>query len=350
MRKDKGMAVSDYVKASVGGLGAYTPGEYRPGYVKLASNENNYGPSPRVVQALREWAAKTQLYPYRSEEVREKIAGYVGVQKENIVLGNGSDELMDMAVKAFIGPVAGSYPSFAEYPLAAGVVGEEYTSVRLQDDFTFSAEHFLDEAGDCNLYFLTSPNNPTGLSIPDDEVRAVAETGKTVILDEAYYEFCGKTRVKWIRKYPNLVVLRTLAKAFALAGLRIGYAVCDPEVADALSKVKPPFNVNSLAEAAAVAALDDLSYMRDCVKKIVAGREKIYGALAGKYKAYASDSNFVFCDVSPMSAQEFFESLLKEKIIVRKFGGLKGYRGEYVRVSAGTKEEDDRFVEALGGL
>jgi histidinol-phosphate aminotransferase len=337
-------------KPGVMALPDYVPGEYRKGYAKLASNENNYGASPLVVKALRKASSKTQLYPYQDEEVREALAGYAGVEAKSIVIGNGSDELMDMLVKVFPGPVAGSYPSFSEYPIAAGAVGEKYVPVRLQDDFTFSAEEFLLDAPDFRLAFLCSPNNPTGLSIPDGQLRMMLDTGRIIVLDEAYSEFSGKTRVPWLRDYPNLVILRTLSKAFALAGLRIGYAVADPRVAAAMMKVKIPFNVNSLAQAAALAALSDLPYARRCVKKILKGRQDIYKALSSKFKAYPSDSNFVFSDVSPMTAEGFFDAMIAKKIIVRKFGRFKGYAGEYVRVSAGDDLENKRFRKAVAGL
>jgi len=341
------MDLDDYIKPNVAGLPDYVPGEYRPGFVKLASNENNYGPSPKVVKVLKEWANRTQLYPYRTDEVRQKLAEYAGVGRDNIILGNGSDELMDMAVKVFSGPAAGSYPSFSEYPIVAGAVGKKYVPVRLEDDFRFDAKRFLKEAADCRLAFLCSPNNPTGLSIPDDELQKVLDTDRIVVLDEAYYEFSGKTRLPWMKDYPNLIILRTMSKAFALAGLRIGYAIADPKIIAAFNKVKIPFNISSLAEAAAVAALDDLDYMRWCVVKILDGREKVYKALSRKFKAYESDSNFVFADVSPLTAQGFFDRLAEDKMIVRKFGAFKGFRGEYVRVSPGNEVENKKFEKAM---
>jgi histidinol-phosphate aminotransferase len=344
------MKPSDRVRKNIWQLPEYVPGEYREGCVKLASNENNYGPSPKVVKTLKEWSGRTQLYPYLDDEVREKIGKYAGVKAGNIVLGNGSDELMDMAVKVFTGPVAGSYPSFSEYPIAAGAVGEEYTAVTLEDDFTFKSERFLKEAGDFGLAFLCSPNNPTGISITDEELKPVLETDRTVVLDEAYFEFSEKTRVKWLKKYPNMIILRTMSKAFALAGLRIGYAIADEESVKAMLKVKIPFNVNSLAEAAALAALDDIPYAEKCVRKIVADRDRIYEAMSAKYKAYPSDSNFTFADVRPLTAQQFADKMLKEKIIVRRFSRFQGYPGEYVRISPGTEKETEKFVEAVSRI
>lgn len=338
------------MKPHVWSLPEYVPGEYREGYVKLASNENNFGPSPKVKAAVRSWAGRTHLYPYLDLKVREALADYVGVGSDCIVAGNGSDELMDMLVKVFPGPVAGSHPSFSEYPIAAGAVGERYVPVRLADDFTFDGETFLKEASDARLFFLCSPNNPTGLSISDGDLKRVLDSGKIVVLDEAYAEFAGKSRVGWLRDYDNLIILRTLSKAFALAGLRVGYAVAKPEAAEAMMKVKIPFNVNSIAEAAALAALDDRAYSKRCVKKMVKGREEIQAAMSKRSKAYPSDSNFVFADVSPMTAQAFFDGMIGEGIIVRKFGRLQGYPGEYVRVSSGTDKENRQFLKALKAI
>ncbi len=342
------MDIGGLVKPHVWSLPEYVPGEYREGCVKLASNENNWGPSPKVKAAVKSWAGRTHVYPYMDLEVREALADYVGVGCDGIVLGNGSDELMDMLVKVFPGPVAGSHPSFSEYPIAAGAVGERYSSVRLGDDFSFDAGEFLKGASDARLVFLCSPNNPTGLTIADDDLKAVLDSGKIVVLDEAYAEFAGKSRVGWLRDYGNLIILRTLSKAFALAGLRVGYAVARPEAAEAMLKVKIPFNINSIAEAAALAALKDIPYSKRCVKRIVAGRKAISRAMAKRFMVYPSESNFVFADVSPTTAQGFFDDMARKKIIVRKFGRISGYPGEYVRVSSGTDRENRLFLKALG--
>jgi len=344
------MSLKRFMKAGIMGLPDYVPGEYREGYIKLASNENNFGPSPKVTEALRALSDKTHLYPYRTEEVREKVARYVGVGKDNIILGNGSDELMDMLVKVYKGPVAGSYPTFSEYPIVAGAVGAKYVEVKLEDDFTFDGRKFLKKAGKSKLLFLCSPNNPTGLSIPDDELMPVLDSGKIVVLDEAYFEFSDKTRVKLLADYENLIILRTLSKAFALAGLRVGYAVAGEGVTRAMLKVKIPFNVSSFAEAAAIAALDDIPYATRCVERIVAGRERVYSALSKRFRPLKSDSNFVYADVSPMTAQGFFDKLIGKRIIVRKFGRFRGFGGEYVRVSPGTEEETEAFAAAIDSI
>jgi histidinol-phosphate aminotransferase len=344
------MDLKSRLRAELQDIVPYIPGKYMTDQVKLASNENNWGPSKKVVEELEIWSKKTQLYPYRGSEVIDALSEYVDVDSDCIFLGNGSDELIDLTFKVFKGDAAASYPSFLIYPLASKISAREFTSVSLDEDFNFDGGRFLKKAGDSDILFLCSPNNPTGLSISDDDLSKVLESGKVVVLDEAYSEFAGGSFVSWVRDYPNLIVLRTLAKAFALAGLRIGYGIAQKEIAGYFRKVSYPFNVSSLAQAAAVAALNDLDYMRDCVSKIVSDREKIYKALDSKFKAIPSKSNFVLADVSPAESEVVYDRLAELGFIIRRFGSFEGFDGDYVRVSAGTTDESSAFIEALESI
>jgi histidinol-phosphate aminotransferase len=335
------------LKPWINGLEAYKAGKTIEGLVKLASNENNYGPSPKVVKAIKEWSSKSYKYPYLDREVCEAISGYVGVESENIVVGNGSDELIDFIVKVFKGPFAGFYPSYSEYRLMTEILGEEYVEVRLNSDFGFDVDRFLDEAGEAKACFLCTPNNPTGGVLDRDYVVRILESGRITIVDEAYVEFGGKSIVDLIDEYENLIVLRTFAKAFGLAGLRVGYLIACSEVIDCMDKVKPPFNVGILAQAAVLAALDDVGYMKKCVEKIKRDRKPLYDALNRKFTAYQSEANFVLADVSPRKAADFYEDMVEEGFIVRMFGKFNGFAGEYVRVSVGTTDENNAFISAL---
>jgi histidinol-phosphate aminotransferase len=167
------------------------------------------------------------------------------------------------------------------------------------------------------------------------------------VLDEAYVEFHKRSFTPLVSEYPNLLVLRTFSKAFAIAGLRVGYIVADPAAIKLLDLVKPPFSVNTLALEAAMAALDDQGYMQDKVRRIVKGREKLFEALNGKYTAFKSESNYILADVSPDKAEDVYKKLLDEKFIVRNYGRFEGFSGEYIRVSVGTETEVERFIEAL---
>ncbi|HHQ44668.1 MAG TPA: histidinol-phosphate transaminase [Candidatus Altiarchaeales archaeon] len=341
------MEVSDFEKPWIKSLKAYVPGEKIEGCVKLASNENNYGPSPKVTARLKDSLKNIHTYPYKTVEVEKAVAKYAKVKPENIILGNGSDELISLTTLAFKGPALGFTPTFPIYENATRMLGGEYESIPLNPDFSFPLDKFLEKSRKANLLFLCSPNNPSGTVLSEDEVKTVLESGKITVVDEAYFEFCGKSSVKLLKDYPNLIVLRTFAKAFALAGLRVGYGVSSPELIQSLKMVKFPFNVNYLAHEAVLAALDDMDYMNDCVKKIVAGREEISKRLSEKFRIIPSKANFILVDASPMTSQEFYDKMLEQKIVVRKFGKIKGFPGDYVRISVGTDKENKKLTGAL---
>ncbi|MCX6695835.1 MAG: histidinol-phosphate transaminase [Candidatus Altiarchaeota archaeon] len=345
------LKTTDYVKPWISGLEPYVPGQTRVGFIKLASNENNYGPSPKVVKEVRKWAGKIYMYPYRDSEVNEAVAKYARVSAENIVPGNGSDEIIDIIIKTFRGPVGALIPSFIEYSAFARIMGVEFIGSSLKDDFGFDADKFIRETGDANLLFLCSPNNPTGGVIPREDVVKVLGTGKIVVVDEAYYEFYGKSVAELVGEYDNLIVTRTMAKAFGLAGLRFGYAIASPKIAGAMLKVKPPFNVSLITQAAVIAALKDTTYMRKCVKRIKEDTKLLFNALNRKFTAYPTESNFVFIDTAPKyTSKEFFNRMLEKRFIVRPFGRIPGFPGEYSRVNAGTTEETKKFIKALNGI
>lgn len=337
----------DMVRPWIRELAPYLPGKTIEGKVKLASNENNYGPSPQVINGLREAAPKVYLYPHKDRKVTEAIGEYCGEQPENLVVGSGSDELIDLTVKAFKGPVGSHYPTFVQYPAYPKMLGEKYIRSNLNQDYSFDAERFIKETEEANLLFLCTPNNPTGTIIEPAEVEVVVQTGKVVVVDEAYYEFWGKTCQGLVQDYDNVIILRTMAKAFGLAGLRIGYAIASEEVAAALRKVKPPFDVNNLAQEAAILALKDIDYMRETVGKIMKDRERLAKKLAEKYRVVPSQTNFVLVDVSPETADGFYERMLKAGFVVRNIGSFTGFDGNWIRITVGTKKETDRLLQVL---
>lgn len=337
----------DYVNAWVQEIKPYAPGKTVEGAIKLASNENNYGPSPHVIEGLKREIPAIFKYPYKKIHLKEKIAEYAGVKPESIVLGNGSDEIIELLFKTFGGPVASHYPTFVEYPTYSQIYNRRYISSNLNADYTFSAERFIEDTREASLLFLCTPNNPVGTLIDRDEIIKVAETGKITVVDEAYFEFCGKTAIDLVETYPNLIVLRTLSKAFGLAGLRVGYAVADPRIAEAVIKVKAPFNVNYIALEAGLLALEDIPYMQETVQKILKDREKLEAKLGEKFRPVESHTNFVLVDVSPYGSMEFYEKLAAQNIIIRPQPPYAGFEGNYVRITIGTTEENDRLIEAL---
>ncbi|MFH1788286.1 MAG: histidinol-phosphate transaminase [Candidatus Altiarchaeota archaeon] len=344
------MEAGDSVNPWIRNLKPYVPGQTREGFVKLASNENNYGPSPKVIAALRDSAGSVYRYPYKDDVVREKIAGYTGLGKENVILGNGSDELIDLLVKTFKGPSCGVYPSFSEYRIVSATNGMDYVEVPLAEDFSFPLTKFKAQTRESNLIFLCTPNNPPGNTISLDTIKEILDLGKVTVIDEAYYEFYGKTALDLLQEYDNLIILRTFAKAFGLAGLRAGYGLASPGLIDLIYKTKPPFNVNYLAQEAMLAALDDIAYMQGRVDDIKKDRKILLAKLSAKFKAFPSQANFVLADTSPKSAQEVFDFFLSKKMIIRKFGEFPGFPGQYVRVTVGTNRENQDFYAALDEL
>ncbi len=341
------MKPTDYINEWVNRITPYSPGKTIDGMTKLASNENSYGPSPKVIAGLREKIPEVFRYPHKNLHVKEKLSEYCRVKPENIVLSNGSDEMIELIIKAFKGPIASIYPSFVSYPIYAQIYNREYISSSLNQDFSFDHRKFIKDAWKANLMFLCSPNNPTGKVIDVADIEEVAQTGKIVVVDEAYFEFYGTTAKHLLLQYPNVIIMRTMAKAFGLAGLRMGYAIADPELAEALKKVRGPFTTNYLAQEATILALKDLDYMKKSVSRIITDRKAIEKRLAEKYKITPSYTNFILADVSPMSSKEFFDRMLEQKIVVRPQPKFNGFEGNYVRITVGTSEENFLLLDAL---
>jgi histidinol-phosphate aminotransferase len=203
---------------------------------------------------------------------------------------------------------------------------------------------------DAKLVFMGRPNNPTGDGADIQDLYSLLSAGKPVIMDEAYAEFSSSSAVELLKEYKNLVILRTLSKAFGLAGLRVGYAVGDPDVVQALEKVRAPFNVNCLAQAAAVAALHDIKYMQKVVNIMRKLRGELYGGLSELgMKVFPSDANFIMADVTPlrMSAPELCDHLAKEGVYIRDLSGFRGAGTNYVRITVGKKEQNTYLISAL---
>ena len=328
----------------------YEPGQTIPGAIKLASNENSWGPSPKAVKAIKDCAQGVFRYPYMDDCLIEAIGKYCGYKKENIVVGNGSDELIDLLIKSFKGSVASHYPTFLEYPAYSRLYGMRYISSALNDDFSFDADRFISQTKEANILFLCTPNNPTGTTISLEDIKKVADSQKLVVVDEAYHEFCGQTAARLVKKYPNIVILRTFAKAFGLAGLRLGYSISRPETASIIRRAKPPFNVNSMAHQAGLAALSDLEHMRETVSKIVADRSVMEKTLSNRFRTVPSSANFIMFDVSPITCDLFYQKMLKAGIILRKLPPIKGFAGNWMRITIGTTSECEQFVKVLWSL
>ncbi len=323
------------------------------GAINLASNESPYGPSPRVLRALKREAARVSSYPDpRATELRRAIGNYIGVEIECVAIGNGSDELVDLSCKAFLNPGERALiplPTFAMYELACRVNGGVPKFFKLSN-FEWCAAELKRALEGAKLAFIGRPNNPTGNGMSLRDLRGLLASGRLIIVDEAYAEFADDSVAKLATKTGNLLVLRTFSKAFGLAGLRVGYAVGDPKLIEALEGIRAPFNVNRLSQAAAIAALRDKRYMRRVVGKVRRGRTYIRRELTKlDFQVLPSDANFLMVDVSPMGldASEVCDFLAERKIFVRDLSNFRGAGSDYIRITVGTPRQNERLVETI---
>ena len=319
--------------------------------IKLDGNENPYGCSPKVYQALADYSYY-HIYPDpEQKKLRQALEECTHLSHEHIVCGAGSDELIDLILRLFLEPgdeVINCSPTFGMYPFNTEVCGGKVVDIPRDEHFA------IDIAGikralnkKTKVIFIASPNNPTGNTISEQEVIELVNTGKIVVVDEAYFEFSNITMAKLVPVYPNLIVLRTFSKWAGLAGLRIGYGIFPIEIATYLMKIKQPYNINSAAQAAVLASLADMGYLRSNVVKIVAERERLFSKLKKLewLKPYPSKGNFILCSVIKGEAKEIWQQLQRKGIFVRYFDSPR--LRNYLRMSVGKPEDTDALIEAL---
>ena len=326
--------------------------------IKLASNENPRGASPLALAAAKGTLEEVGRYPDGNGfELKKKITSRFGVGMESVVLGNGSNDVLDLAARAFLTPNASavySQHAFAVYPLVTQALGARGIEVAARDfghDLQAMAMAIRD---DTRIVFLANPNNPTGTWVaPDGVYRFLRKVPARVlvVLDEAYSEYLPAAEqadsAGWLREFPNLVVTRTLSKAYGLAGLRIGFGLAHPQVADLMNRVRQPFNVNSMAQAAAVAALSDEAFVRQSFELNRAGMQQLTQGFEKLGLAWIpSHGNFVSLRVG--NAQEVYQKLLRRGVIVRPIGSYGMPR--HLRVTVGLASENGRFLDALASI
>ncbi len=322
--------------------------------IRLNGNENPYGPSPSVAAALAEFPNFNHYPDPEQRQLRQALSGYVGIDPERIIAGNGSDELIDMLFRMFIGPgdnIINLTPTFGMYSLGAEICGGEAVSVPRDSEFEIDLEGVhLAINPRTKVIVVCSPNNPTGNMPSEADVRALLDTGILTIVDEAYYEFCGQTVMALLDEYPNLVVLRTFSKWAGLAGLRIGLGAMHPDLARTMMSVKPPYNVNLAAETALIASLDDMPALLERVNAIVSERERMHRLLWAipAVKPYPSKANFILCQLPEGSGQAVFEGLCSRGIFLRHWSNPR--LKDCVRTSVGLPDENDAVAAALAEL
>ena len=321
--------------------------------VKLASNENPLGMSPKARKAVEAAINGIERYPDQFDLIA-KVAERCGVAPNQVVLGNGSNDVLDLIARVFLAPGRSAIfaqHAFAVYPLATLSTGAALIST--------PAKHYGHDLNamlaairpDTRIVWIANPNNPTGNFLPYPEVRAFLETvpkDVVIVLDEAYNEYLPPAErvdtAAWIKDFPNLVVTRTFSKIFGLAGLRVGYALASTEIADLMNRVRQPFNVNNLAIAAAIAALDDHLFVAESYELNRRGMEQLVAGLKRLgLEHIPSHGNFVTFKAGDGAAVN--QKLLKQGVIVRPIGGYG--LPEWLRVTIGTEPENARFLEAL---
>ncbi len=357
------MALVDRIKSHIRDLAPYEPGkpmeelerEFGISHsIKLASNENPLGPSPKAVEALRETASEIHRYPDgASFALRERLASKLGVAENQLVFGTGADEILELIAKTVINPgdeVIYAWPSFAMYPIVIKGMGGIGVPVPVDQDFVHDLDAMLAAiTPQTRVMILCNPNNPTGTTFgaADFElfIKALSED-IVLVVDEAYFEFVRRPdfpdSLACLSDRPGTIVLRTFSKIYGLAGIRIGYGIADAEFASYLERARHPFNVNRLAEVAALAALGDDEHVERTLELNAAGIEYLVHELEKMgIKTWPTDANFLLAKIG----SEVFDPLLQQGVIVRPMHGFG--LSEYIRISIGLPEENERFIKAL---
>lgn len=362
------MSITSYANQYVLDLVSYQPGKpieetarelgMEPErIVKLASNENSLGPSPKAVDAMVRAASGAHIYPDgASFELRSRLAADHGVSFEQTVVGSGSSEIIELLCHAFLHPgieLMAARHSFSMYPIMCKLFGAKYVEVENKADWSHDLMGMLKAVTPATrLIFITNPTNPLGTMVQQEEIDAfMAQVPDHVVVafDEAYIDFADTKpdTMKFVREGKNVVVMRTFSKAYGLAGVRAGYAVASAAVADLLNKARTPFNLNLIAQAGALAALDDQEHIARSVEMVKRGRQQYYDA----FKAWGLDyipsqGNFILVKVG--RGREVFDKALAQGVILRQMDGYG--LPEYIRITVGTQKENARCLEVLAGI
>lgn len=324
--------------------------------IKLASNENPYGPSPRVLKAIAGASKELNRYPDGDcHYLRKALAAKLKVSGKQLIFGNGSDELIVLAVRAFAGEgdeVVIAKPSFLIYSIASSISGAKVKEIPLKS-FHYDLDAMKKAVtGKTKIIFLGNPDNPSGMYFTEKEMRGFLRGLRRdilVFIDEAYYEYVNAQdyvdSLKLLKSHKNIIVTRTFSKMYGLAGLRIGYGIANAQLIDLLNRIREPFNVNSLAQVAAMAVLKDRAYYRGLAKKVNAQRQYLYeGFRKINLDFVTSCTNFILVKTNDKAAR-VSKKLMKKGIIVRDMNvwGLSNF----IRITIGTAQENKRLMKTL---
>lgn len=344
--------MKSYMVKKYADLVAYTPGEQPRDmeYVKLNTNESPFPPSPKVIGAISaDEVGKLRLYSDpEGKDTRDAIAAHFGFSRENILLGNGSDEILAFAFFAFCAEERCVFPdiSYGFYKVYAELVGAKYEMIPLREDYTINPNDYKNAGG---TVIIANPNAPTGVALTKDQIEEIVKSNKdhVVLIDEAYVDFGAESAVGLAKKYDNLIVAQTFSKSRSLAGARLGFAIASPELIADMNKIKyslNPYNINRLTLIAGKAAIDDDGYFRSCVSTIVENRKYLTDELKRRgFYVLPSGANFVFAKTEKTSGEALYKKLKERGVLVRWFD--KERIEDFVRITVGTKEQIDVLLE-----
>ena len=319
----------------------------------LDGNENPFGPSPLVGKAIAA-SEDLHLYPdHLQKEMRGALSSYTGVQPDNIIVGNGCDELIDLLIKVAIDPndiVLEAAPTFGMYSFTTKSHGGQVRSIDRTEVFDLDLPTILESAQNAKLIFLASPNNPTGNLLPWEHLKTILGLPMLVVVDDTYYEFSKITFTERLNEYPNLVVLRSFSKWAGLAGLRVGYGMMHSSLVEQLLRTKPPYSVSKPAELAMLASLKDKDYLLSNVDKILTERMRMEALIAAlpSWTVWPSYGNFLLCEHHEYSGRFLTEHLAKSGIFVRPFSHPRLQNA--IRISSALPEDTDALVKLLSLL
>lgn len=311
---------------------------------KLDAGENTFGPSPKVKKTLGEFAGY-QYYPDPEyKELRKMLAAYTNVSYDSVVVGNGGDEIIDLLTRLTLEPgdeIINLTPTFSSYALSTKLSHGKVIIVPRGADYEVDINAVYEAVGKrTKIIFLCNPNNPTGNITPISTIEKLLQLNALVVVDEAYFEFCGESAAPLVKKYKNLVIIRTLSKWAGIAGLRAGYALMNENLAREIMKIKPPYNLNTAAEVAARAALSDVGYYKKIIKAITKERERLALELqkTDAVKVWPSGGNFIYLEMTESKLRKLKKESIREGVSLRYYTGA-------ARITVGRPEQNEKVIK-----
>lgn len=343
------------VKPQVLQVPAYTLHAYEA-EIKLNQNENPFDfPEDLKEEVFRRFKAREwSRYPdFVPDSMRQRLAEFSGWHKDGVLVGNGSNELLQATLMVLVDrgtPVAIPSPTFTVYALISSVLGAEVIRIPLNPDMTYNVDALISdsEKAGAGVLIINTPNNPTGSVLKENDLKRILEEfSGHVLLDEAYYEFWGYSGLELLREYPRLIITRTFSKAMGMAGLRVGYLLAHEDLVTQISKAKLPYNINQFSLTAAEVAVENSGRFRSAIEEVLKEKGRLYGELGAieGIRVYPSEANFFLVEV-PLDPKEVFEELYRQGILIRDVSSYP-MLSRCLRISVGTREENDRLLSAL---